>query len=166
MLSKTLPLWVLCINVVFEESVQNKCMEIIFVIRFWNVWGIFSTLIQELIQTSSSKTSGIHMYYSADIRKAKKLLKHKQIFIEVHQEPLKNLFQHEMKRVLAFWTNFKIPFLCCLQKKSPQTIPCSQRVCSDKSFMRLSIILNWIVFFSPYNLPLLPILCLSHNFIF
>jgi len=42
------------------------------------------------------------MYYSADIRNAKKIMKYRQIGIELHQEKLKNLFQHVMERVLAY----------------------------------------------------------------
>lgn len=43
-------------------------------------------LIQELTKASSYKTSGIHMYYSEDIRDAKKLLKCRQNGIKLHQE--------------------------------------------------------------------------------
>lgn len=61
-------------------------MKTTFVTRSQNVWGFFAMLIQELTKASPYKTLGIHMYYSADIRDAKKLLKCRQIGIELHQE--------------------------------------------------------------------------------
>lgn len=41
------------------------------------------------------------MYSLADVRNANKLLKYRQIGIELHQEKLKNIFQHVIERVLA-----------------------------------------------------------------